>query len=135
MHALAGIIVTPQNADIDMRMSKFCNYCGEEKPDAFCDGWAPVYIDDDGDLHAIDAPKRKTRVYCELLGNYHVRNVVNPYADAPQLGGEKYYPAELATLVSEDDQVYFDDDIEKKLDAVRNEHPDWGLLVINYHAL
>ena len=134
MHELAGIIVTPETADINKRMKKFCDLGGTGISGAFCDGWNPVYIDKHGDLHTSDADESNMQVYCESVVNYLVRNVSNPYAGILSDACDKYYPAELSMLVSEDDQVYSEDEVEAQLDFVRNEHPDWKIMVINYHC-
>ena len=134
MNELAGIIVTPKNLNVDKRMLKFCDYYGEGKPDAFCDGYAPVLIDKNGNLHMHNSFREGLELYCEALGSYRVRNVVNPYYDGSELSGEPYYPAGLSALVTPSGKVYFDEEVEEKLDEYCRRHPDWGICIINYHC-
>lgn len=129
MHELAGIILTPKNMDVDKRMSRLCDYYGEGKKDAFCDGWAPVYIDRNGNLRLVSSLTENLQLYCEALGNYRVRNVVDIHCES------QLYPAGLSALVTPSGKVYFDEDVEPKLKEYCKKHPDWGIHIINYHCL
>ena len=128
MYGLAGIILTPKNLDVNKRMSKFCDFYGEGKPDAFCDGWAPLYIDGNGNLHTVRSFEEDMSLYFEALGNYRVRNVVNHHCES------QLYPAELSVLVTPSGKVYFEEDVEPKLEEYCEKHPDWGIHIINYHC-
>lgn len=127
MYGLAGIILTPKNMNVDKRMNKFCDYYGEGKKDAFCDGWMPVYIDSNGNLRLVNNFEEDLQLYCEALGNYRVRNIVDLHCES------QLYPATLSVLVTPSGKAYFDEDAGSKLEEYCEKHPDWGLHIINYH--
>ena len=137
MHEFAGIIVTPESKPLEERMEKFCDYDGIGKPEAFCDGWATIFIDEDENLHRnAFGGDGKMSVYCPTLGSYRIRNMVNPHYGKGPIETLPYFPVGLAVLVTPSDEVFYDDDtdLEELLAKYCEEHPDWGIYVINYHA-
>ena len=134
MHELAGIIVTPKSRPLEERMKKFCDAYGEgNKPRSFCDGWATISIDSSEVLHRFDDGDEDTEVYCPTLASYCLRPIFNPHTEHVPFPTEKYYTAEISTLVTPSDKVYFDDEAIEKLAEYREKHPDWGIIIINYH--
>lgn len=135
MYDFAGIIMTIESAPLEERMRKFCNYYGEYKPEAFCNGWSTIFIDEDEHLHVHPNSygEHDLQVYCPTLSSYFVRDYVNPWYGMNLHTDQQYFPAGLATLVTPSDEVFHDDEIEDVIEKCRKEHPDWGIFVIRYH--
>lgn len=131
MYEFGVIICNDEVPDVDERMSRLCDYHGEHKADAFCDGWAPIYIDKEEKIHRWDDEKDGSKeVYFPALSSYKIRKMDNPYKTGDS------FPVIPGVIVMPDGSVFDEEDgadIENIITNLCAEHPDWGALFIHFH--